>query len=96
MCMCPMARIGWEDVHHEALILNYLTPSAAGKLFLKPIVLWAGNQFLLSSLACLLSASSPSLKNNNKDYLPPSKAKAIFRWCRMPGFSWFLMYHYYF
>jgi len=28
--------------------------------------------------------------NNNREYPPPSKARAIFRWCLLPGFSWFI------
>lgn len=56
--VCPITYIWWKESRHEVLLLNYLTPSAAGKLLSNLIALRA---FLLSSLNCFMAASFPLL-----------------------------------
>lgn len=57
-CTCPTTCMWWEDSHHEALLINYLIPSVAGKLLSNLI---ASRTFLLSSLNWFVAASSPLL-----------------------------------
>lgn len=70
-------------------------PSASISLHHQPTHILCLSAYLLGDgemiIANLTKNNNNNINNNNnREYPPPSKARAIFRWCLLPGFSWFI------